>query len=80
MKKNAIKLVIFIISAVCFGIHSRLIYNLGYFCDEYNFSPDIVYGGNFYLMLDWAEWALMALICLILLIHFIVSIIRYTKK
>lgn len=73
MKKNIIHLIVFICSTVCFAARSRLIYNTGYFCDENNFSPADIYGGNLYLILDWAEWALLAIICLISLVAFIVS-------
>ena len=74
MKKNIINLIVFICSTVCFAIKSKLIYNTGYFCDEYNFSPADIYGGNLYLMLNWVEWILLALVCLISLVTLIISL------
>lgn len=79
MKKRIIYLITFICSAVCFGIRSKLIYNTGYFCDEYNVSPADIYGGDLYLALDWAEWVLLAILCIIMLICFIVSV-KNAKK
>ena len=79
MRKYILNLILFIISAICFGIHSKLMYNTGYFCDDYNLSPDIIYGGNFYLMLNWLEWILLAVICLVLLINFILSLVKHKK-
>lgn len=79
MKKSIIHLIVFICSTICFAARSRLIYNTGYFCDENNFSPSDIYGGDFYLMLDWAEWALLAIICLFSLIAFICSFSKHKK-
>lgn len=78
MKKvlSIVSLIIFICSTICFAIRTRLIYNVGYFCDEYNFSPADINGGNLYMMLGWAEWALLALICLISLVVFIFSLLK----
>lgn len=80
MKKNVINFIVFMISAICFAVRTKLIYNTGYFCDEYNFSPADIYGGSLYLILDWAEWALLAVICVITFIGFIVFIIKSPKK
>lgn len=80
MKKKILNLILLFISAVCFAMDSKLIYNMGYFCDEHNFSPDVIYGGEFYLLLSWAEWALLAIICLILLIGFIISLFKKHKR
>lgn len=52
MKRSIRDIIIFVISAVCFSVRTKLIYNTGYFCDEHNLSPDIIYGRNFYLILD----------------------------
>lgn len=80
MKRSIRDIIIFLISAVCFSIRTKLIYNTGYFCDEHNLSPDIIYGGNFYSILDWIEWVLLVGICLISLISFIMSLVKYIKK
>lgn len=80
MKRSIRDIIIFVISAVCFSVRTKLIYNTGYFCDEHNLSPDIIYGGNFYSILDWIEWGLLLIICLISLISFILSLTKYIKK
>lgn len=80
MKRSIRDIIIFLISAVCFSIRTKLIYNTGYFCDEHNLSPDIIYGGDFYSILDWIEWVLLVGICLISLISFIMSLVKYIKK
>lgn len=80
MKRSMRDIIIFVISAVCFSVRTKLIYNTGYFCDEHNLSPDIIYGGNFYSILDWIEWGLLLIICLISLISLILSVVKYRKK
>lgn len=54
-----------IISVLHVGILSRLFWNLAVFCDEYNFSPYVVYGGSVGPVLSWIRLlgALVLLLC-----------------
>lgn len=53
MKDKSINLMVFLLSTVSLMISVRLFYNMGIYVDEYGTSPDIVSGGNFWLMMDW---------------------------
>ena len=50
---------IFIGSVVSFLISIKLFWNLGIFVDEYNLSPDKVYGGDFWLYMNWLRIGLL---------------------
>lgn len=53
MKNRIIKLIVFLFCTVSFIISLKLMWNLGVFVDEYNLSPDIVWGGDLELYMDW---------------------------
>lgn len=44
---------IFLLSVISLVISMVLFYNLGIYCDEYNASPEMIYGGNWGLLLEW---------------------------
>ena len=60
MKKDTVFL-IFINSLVIFIISAYLSYQMGIYVDEYNTTPSVVYGGDFWLMADWLRLALSGL-------------------
>ena len=65
MKKKGLNITIFVISAICLFISIRLFWNMGIFVDEDNTSPDVVYGGEFWLHMSWLRLGLSALLCLL---------------
>ncbi|MCD7872358.1 MAG: hypothetical protein LUG21_03470 [Clostridiales bacterium] len=79
MKKKLLFIVMALISIGSLLIETKLFYNIALFCDQYNSSPQIVYGGNQYLILSWINLALMAVLC-ILCIFLSVAIIIKSKK
>lgn len=56
---------LFIISFVSLLISLKLFWNMGIFVDEYNLSPSIVNGGDFWLTMDWMRLLLLFVICII---------------
>lgn len=60
MKKVTVFL-IFVSSLVIFIISAYLSYQMGIYVDEYNTTPSVVYGGDFWLMADWLRLALSGL-------------------
>ena len=65
MKNKLINILIFVLSSICLIISVKLFYNMGIFVDEFNTSPDVIAGGEFWLLMDWARLGLSALICLL---------------
>jgi len=65
MKNKLINISIFALSTVSLVISVKLFYNMGIFVDEFNTSPDVITGGEFWLLMDWARLGLSALICLL---------------
>lgn len=62
MKWKLSNLFVFVCSAVCFLITVHQFYNMGIYADEYNTSPAVVLGGEFWLYMDWLKlFALFAL-------------------
>lgn len=56
-----LKLILLICCTVSFLISLKLFWNLGVFCDEFGTSPDEVYGGDFWLFMDWLRMGLLFL-------------------
>ena len=54
---------IFVLSLICLIISCKLFWNLGIYVDEFNTSPDVVLGGEFWLYMDWLKLGASALIC-----------------
>lgn len=55
MKKKTVSFVIFICSLAVLLISMRLFWNMGIYVDEYNTTPSVVCGGEFWLCMDWAR-------------------------
>lgn len=56
---------IFMLSIVCLIISYKLFWNLGIYVDEFNTSPDVVLGGEFWLYMNWFKLGASALICIL---------------
>lgn len=56
---------IFLLSVISLVISMVLFYNLGIYCDEYNASPEMFYGGNWGLLLEWGNLIILFFICLL---------------
>lgn len=65
MKKKTMSILVFIFSVVSLLISLKLFWNMGVFVDEYNLSPAIVNGGEFWLLMDWLRLLLLLLLSLI---------------
>lgn len=65
MKKKIINGVVFTLSSICFIISVKLFFNMMVFADEYNTSPDIICGGEFWLNLTWIRLGLLFIISFI---------------
>lgn len=71
MKKKLCRIIMFINGIICFLIYIRLFYNVFVFCDQNNSSPQIVYGGNQYLILSWINIGMLLVLCICLFIKII---------
>lgn len=56
---------LFLLSFVSLLISLKLFWNLGIFVDEHNLSPDVVNGGDFWLMMDWLRLLLLLVLCIV---------------
>lgn len=56
---------IFLLSVISLVISMVLFYNLAIYCDEYNASPEMIYGGNWRLLLEWGNLIILFFICLL---------------
>lgn len=65
MKSKFINISIFILSLICLIISLKLFWNIGVYVDEFNTSPDVVLGGNLWLISHWIELGCSALICIL---------------
>jgi len=65
MGKRIISITVFLLSLFTLLISLKLFYNLGLFVDEYNLSPHIVDGGDFWLVMDWLRLFLLFLLCVV---------------
>lgn len=65
MKSRFLNISIFLLSLICLVISINLFWNLGIYVDEFNTSPDIILGGNFWLYMNWLRLGFSALICIL---------------
>jgi len=63
--KRKLSILIFILSFVSLFISVKLFWNSGIFVDEYNLSPDIVNGGEFWSSMDLIRLLLLFLLCVL---------------
>ncbi len=62
--KKTLNILVFIFSLASLVISLVLFYNMGIFVDEFNTSPDVVCGGEFWLYMDWLRLFLLAAVTL----------------
>lgn len=65
MKKKTMPVLVFIFSVVSLLISLKLFWNMGIFVDEYNLTPAVVNGGEFWLLMDWLRLILLFLAAVI---------------
>jgi uncharacterized membrane protein len=65
MNNKKVNVVIFVLSLICLVISAKLFINMAIFTDEFNTSPDIVCGGDFWLSMDWLRLALLFVISIV---------------
>lgn len=65
MKKRKLSIAVFILSVLSLLISIKLFWNTAIFVDEYNLSPAIVDGGDFWLSMDWVRLLLLLLLCVL---------------
>lgn len=65
MEKRKLLIIVFLLSVVSLLISLKLFWNLGVFVDEYNLSPNIVNGGDFWLYMDWLRLLLLFLLAVV---------------
>lgn len=57
---------IFVLSFISLIISCKLFWNLAIYADEFNTSPDVVLGGEFWLYMNWIKIGISVLICILL--------------
>ncbi|KEI07069.1 hypothetical protein IRP63_07235 [Clostridium botulinum] len=65
MIKKMLLILIFIISFASLIISIKLFWNTSIFVDEYNLTPSIVDGGDFWLLMDWFRLLLLLLLSIV---------------
>ncbi len=65
MNNKLLNMAIFVLSFICLIISVKLFWNMGIYVDEYNAAPSIVYGGDFWLYMDWLRLGFSAFICIL---------------
>lgn len=65
MKGKFLNISIFVLSLICLLISLKLFWNMGVYVDEFNTSPDVVLGGNLWLIMDWIRLVISAVICVL---------------
>ncbi|KEI00541.1 hypothetical protein ADU80_06265 [Clostridium botulinum] len=65
MNKKIICTLTFILSFASLLISIKLFWNTSIFVDEYNLTPAIVDGGDFWLSMDWLRLLLLLLLSII---------------
>ncbi len=56
---------IFVLSFISLIISCKLFWNLAIYVDEFNTSPDVVLGGEFWLYMNWFKIGVSMLICIL---------------
>lgn len=65
MKGKISAFIIFIFSLMALLISMKLFWNIGVFVDEFNTSPDVVLGGDFWLCMEWLKFGLLLVVCIL---------------
>lgn len=65
MKKKIGNFIVFVLSITALIISLKLFWNMGIYVDEYNTSPSIICGGDFWLYMDWLRLASLSIVSII---------------
>ncbi len=65
MKEKTLKIIIFVLSFICLIISLKLFWNLAIYVDEFNTSPDVVFGDEFWFSMNWLKLFLSGVICIL---------------
>ncbi len=65
MKSKFLNKSIFALSLICLLISLKLFWNMGVYVDEFNTSPGIVLGGEFWNYMNWLRLGITALMCVL---------------
>lgn len=61
MKNKLLAISIFILSIICLIVAAKMMWNVGVFVDQFNTSPNIVFGGYW----DWINMGILLLISIL---------------
>ena len=67
--KKIISVLLVIISIASLFISIKLFWNTAIFVDEYNLTPSIVNGGQFWSSMDWIRLLLLAIMSILCIIN-----------
>lgn len=62
MQRKVLDTIIFALSGICLIITIHMFISLGIFVDEFNTSPSVVLGGDFWLYMNWLKLAVTMII------------------
>ena len=65
MKGKFLSISIFVLSVICLIISAKLFWNIAIYSDEFNTSPDIILGGEFWLNMNWLMFGFITFICVL---------------
>lgn len=65
MKRKTASIMVFILSLIALFISIKLFWNMSVFVDEFNTSPDVVLGGEFWLYMNWLRLGCLSIICIL---------------
>lgn len=65
MRGKLLNISIFTLSFICLLISLKVFWNIGIYVDEFNTSPNVILGGNLWLIMDWIRLGASALICIL---------------
>ena len=65
MGKRKLSITVFLLSFFSLLISVKLFWNLAIFADEYNSSPSIISGGEFWLTMNWLRLLLLLILCIV---------------
>lgn len=65
MKGKFLNISIFVLSIICLIISIKVFYNIGIYVDEFNTTPSIILGGEFWLYMSWIKLLFTALISIL---------------
>lgn len=71
--KKILEIVVFTLSIICLCISMKQFWDVGIFVDEHNFSPSMIFGGMFGMILEWVRLAFLFIICLLSFVNILQS-------